>query len=101
MDIRTLLLIILAVIAALTIVFYQYFFKARHKGSLRIVLASLRFIVLFGAFLLLINPKFVDKEYFLEKSNLIILLDDSASMLKSSSADDIEDYVKEISENEA
>ncbi|MEM8846965.1 MAG: VWA domain-containing protein [Bacteroidota bacterium] len=101
MDIRTLLLIILAVIAALTIVFYQYFFKARHKGSLRIVLASLRFIVLFGAFLLLINPKFVDKEYFLEKSNLILLLDDSASMLKSSSADDIEDYVKEISENEA
>ncbi|MEM9361542.1 MAG: VWA domain-containing protein [Bacteroidota bacterium] len=101
MDIRTLLLIILAVIAALTIVFYQYFFKARHKGSLRIVLASLRFVVLFGAFLLLINPKFVDKEYFLEKSNLILLLDDSASMLNSSNANDIQGYVTEILENEA
>ncbi|MEM9076236.1 MAG: VWA domain-containing protein [Bacteroidota bacterium] len=101
MDIRTLLLIILAVIAALTIVFYQYFFKARRKGSLRIILASLRFVVLFGAFLLLINPKFVDKEYFLEKSNLILLLDDSASMLKSSRTEDIQNYIAEIRDDDA
>ncbi|PRX55054.1 hypothetical protein [Flagellimonas meridianipacifica] len=100
MDIRTLLLIILAVIAALTIVFYQYFFKARHKGSLRVILASLRFVTLLAAFLLLINPKFIDEEYFLEKSNLILLLDDSASMLKSTNADDIERYIAEILNNE-
>ena len=101
MEIRTVLLIILAVIAALTIVFYQYFFKSRHKGKLRIVLSSLRFLVLFGVFLLLINPKFINEEYFLEKSNLILLLDDSASMIKSSSADDIKGYVANLQNNEA
>ncbi|WP_435625604.1 vWA domain-containing protein [Flagellimonas sp.] len=101
MEIRTVLLIILAVIAALTIVFYQYFFKSRHKGSLRIVLASLRFVVLFGAFLLLINPKFIDEDYFLEKSNLILLLDDSASMTKSSNAEDIKRAVANFQNNEA
>ncbi len=101
MEIRTALLIILAGIAALTIVFYQYFFKARHKGGLRITLAFLRFLVLFGALLLLINPKFVKEEYFLEKSNLILLLDDSASMLKSSDGNAISEYVGNLVENEA
>nr|WP_298998699.1 VWA domain-containing protein [uncultured Allomuricauda sp.] len=101
MDIRTLLLIILAVIAALTIVFYQYFFKTNQKGSLKIILTALRFLMLFAAFLLLINPKLIDKEYYLEKSNLILLLDDSSSMLKSSNADDIERYIAKIQDNEA
>ncbi len=101
MEIRTVLLIILAAIAALTIVFYQYFFKAKRKGWLRIQLAILRFLVLFGAFLLLINPQFIDNEYFLEKSNLVLLLDDSSSMLQSSSEDQIGSYINQLSKNQA
>ena len=78
MEIRTVLLIVLAAIAALTIVFYQYFHKTRKRGKLSIILASLRFCALFSGLLLLINPKFKKNEYSLEKTNLIVLVDDSS-----------------------
>ena len=100
MEIRTALLIFLAAIAALTIVFYQYFFKNTQKGTLKIVLAALRFVVIFCAFLLLINPKFVDTEYFLEKSNLVLLMDDSESMQKFPEAQNLSEEAKKILEDE-
>ena len=83
MEIRTVLLIVLAAIAALTLVFYQYFYKNPRKGGLKAILAFLRFIALFGGLLLLVNPKITKRDYTLEKSNLIVLMDDSESMQES------------------
>ncbi|RDY61629.1 VWA domain-containing protein [Flagellimonas nanhaiensis] len=80
MEISTVLLIVLAAIAALIIVFYQYFYKNPRKGRQRIFLAFFRFVALFGGLLLLVNPKFVKKDFTIEKSNLIVLVDDSESM---------------------
>ncbi|UII75921.1 VWA domain-containing protein [Flagellimonas sp. HMM57] len=100
MEIRTVLLIVLAVIAALTIVFYQYFYKARKRGKLSIILASLRFCALFGALLLLINPKFKRNEYSLEKANLIVLVDDSSSIQDAAEEIGIKDKVNSIVENQ-
>ncbi len=86
MELRTVLLIILSAVAAIVIVFYQYFYKNRKKGSLKVSLSILRFIVIFSGLLLLVNPKFVSKDYYIEKANLIILADDSFS-IKESGAD--------------
>lgn len=99
MDLRTVLLIVLAAITALTLVFYQYFYKNPRKGSLKIVLAALRFITLFCTFLLLINPKFIDRDYFLEKANLIVLVDDSSSMLEAQSETPVQQVVDQLKAN--
>ncbi|MEO1547572.1 MAG: hypothetical protein AAFU74_12585 [Bacteroidota bacterium] len=71
MEVRSVLLILFAVLAAAVIVFYQYFYKKKIKGYLPYLLAFLRFVVLFSALLLLINPKMVNREYYVEKSNLV------------------------------
>ncbi|PWL38978.1 hypothetical protein DKG77_12180 [Flagellimonas aquimarina] len=100
MEINTVLLIVLAAVAALSTVFFQYFYKNSRKGSLRTILAGLRFISLFCALLLLINPKFTTHEYFLEKANLIVLVDDSSSMKDASEENLVESQVERVLENE-
>ncbi|MFC4220299.1 VWA domain-containing protein [Flagellimonas marina] len=100
MDFSTVLLIILAAITALTVVFYQYFYKNTRKGSLKFVLAALRFTTLFCALLLLINPKFINRDYYLEKANLIVLVDDSSSMQDAQTASPISELVNQLATNE-
>jgi hypothetical protein len=100
MELRTVLLIVLAAIAALSLVVYQYFFKNPRKGSLKIILAALRFLTLFCGLLLLINPKFVNRDYFLEKANLIVLVDDSSSMLQAQSQDNLSGMLQTLSDNQ-
>ncbi|EAR01224.1 hypothetical protein [Maribacter sp. HTCC2170] len=80
MQITTVLLVILAAIAAMGIVLFQYFYKQKSKGKLRWALSFLRFVSLFAIFLLLINPKFVKKDFSITKSNLIFLVDNSSSI---------------------
>lgn len=101
MEFSTVLLIILAVAAALILVYFQYFYKNPRKGSLKIILAALRFITLFCGLLLLINPKFVSKDYFVEKANLILLVDNSTSMQDALSQTDISQAIQQISQNDA
>lgn len=96
MDLRTVLLIVLAVVAALTIVFYQYFYKNPRKGSLKIILAALRFVTLFCGLLLLINPKFEDNDYYVEKANLVLLVDHSSSMQETSSKNELSEVIRTL-----
>ncbi|TAI48738.1 VWA domain-containing protein [Flagellimonas allohymeniacidonis] len=100
MEIRTALLILLSASAAFTIVFYQYFYRNPKKGSLKTILAGLRFVALFCAFLLLVNPKLVKNEYFLEKANLIFLVDDSASMQQSNKSEEALKALQVLESNE-
>ncbi|WP_108246087.1 VWA domain-containing protein [Muricauda brasiliensis] len=101
MELSTVLLIVLAVAAALTFVYFQYFYKNPRKGSLKIILAALRFITLFCGLLLLINPKFVSKDYYIEKVNLILLVDNSTSMGGASSETEISSAISQIKQNKA
>ncbi len=82
MQTQTILFIILGVIASLLVVWVQYFYKSSLKGRLRILLSILRFISVFGFLFLLINPQFSKKEYQIEKSNLVVLTDNSSSVNK-------------------
>ncbi len=101
MDLSTVLLIFLAVAAALTLVYFQYFYKNPRKGSLKIILAALRFVTLFCGLLLLINPKFISKDYFVEKANLILLVDNSTSMEDASSVTEISQAITQIKQDDA
>lgn len=101
MDLSTVLLIIIAVATALILVYFQYFYKNPRKGSLKTILAALRFVTLFCGLLLLINPKFVSKDYFVEKANLILLVDNSTSMENASSQAEISRVIAQLKQDEA
>ncbi|MEL6484004.1 MAG: VWA domain-containing protein, partial [Bacteroidota bacterium] len=100
MEVRSVLLILFAVLAAAVIVFYQYFYKKKVKGYLPFLLAFLRFVVLFSALLLLINPKMVNREYYVEKSNLVLLVDDSESMQTVPNTDDVLEFLDNVNADE-
>lgn len=94
MDTQTVFLIILAAIVALGLVLFQYYYKSKKKGRLGILLSFLRFITWFAAFLLLINPKFSKDEYTVEKTNLLLLSDNSSSISKYGS--DVESALEKL-----
>ncbi|MEP2281262.1 VWA domain-containing protein [Maribacter sp.] len=94
MESITVLYIILAAIVALGIVVFQYIYKQKAKSKIHWLLAFLRFIGIFGLLVLLINPKFSQKTYTLEKPNLVILADNSTSILKSE--DDLQLLISEL-----
>ncbi len=97
MQTSTVLLIILAAIVALGLVLFQYYYKSRKRGKLSVLLSFLRFIGLFGLLVLLINPKFSKSEYTLEKTNLILLTDNSSSLAKSTES--VQEVLNEIQIN--
>ena len=87
MQTTTLVGLFLAALITLLIVFYQYFYKSKRNRKLQIPLAALRFIGVFGVFLLLLNPSFTKTSLLTEKQDLIILLDDTYS-IKSVAAEE-------------
>ncbi len=98
MQTETVLLIGLAIVFALSIALFQYYYKAKRKSALRPLLASLRFLSVFGLLLLLINPKLSKTSYTIEKPNLVLLVDNSESIKQY--GDSINKLVEEISTND-
>ncbi|WP_396634573.1 VWA domain-containing protein [Maribacter sp. R86514] len=98
MESITVLYIILAAIVALGIVVFQYIYKQKAKSNIHWLLAFLRFVGVFGLLLLLINPKFSQKSYTLEKPNLVILADNSTSI--SESQNDLRRLISELKDAE-
>lgn len=80
MTASTVLWLLLSVLAAFALSFYQYLFKAKKRSRLHIFLALLRFITLFSVFVLLINPVITHKDLETVKTPLPILLDNSQSI---------------------
>lgn len=76
----TLAYILLAVVFSITVVWFQYYFKVKRNHGIRHWLAFFRFFGIMGLSLLLINPKINKNTYTLEKSNLVLLADNSSSI---------------------
>lgn len=91
MQVQSVFLLILAAIIALGIVYFQYFHKIKTKARWHYLLATLRFIAIFGFLLILINPKMTKEEVSLEKRNLLILKDLSSSIDNPLSAQQLSD----------
>ena len=97
MQTTTVLLIILAALVALSFAVYQYFTHIKKKSKLYYALALLRFLSIFGVLLLLINPEFAKTDYTVEKTNLIVLTDNSSSMKLEK--ENVSQIIKGLEEN--
>jgi hypothetical protein len=80
MTATTVLLLIVAALAAFGLSFYQYLFGAKKKSKTLFFLAFLRFVTLFAVFVLLINPVMSHKDLQVAKTPLPVLLDNSQSI---------------------
>ena len=101
MPLETVLLIVLAVIISAAAVIFQYTRSGIREKNYYRGLIVLRFLALLTLFLLLINPKVSRQEYTLEKSDLIVLVDNSRSISHLKMKEDVLRTVEEISESEA
>ena len=70
MTTSTILLLLLSIVLAGGLSYFQYYYKAKNKSKLHLFLALLRFAVYFGILLLLINPKITSHSYEIQKTPL-------------------------------
>lgn len=80
MTTNTILLILLSILIAGGLSFFQYYFKAKNKTKTTLLLAFLRFFSIFGILLLLINPKITSNIFEIVKTPLPIVVDNSSSI---------------------
>ena len=99
MSTETLLYIILAGIVALLLALFQYKYKTKGASKSNALFAFLRFITFFSVLLLLINPKFEQVKYYTEKPNLVIAVDNSASIKHLKQAENAKAVLKAITTN--
>ena len=81
MTTNTILLLLLSLLIAGGLSFFQYYFKAKTKSKVNLVLAFLRFLSIFGILLLLINPIMSRKTLETIKTPLPIVVDNSSSII--------------------
>ena len=80
MDTQTLLYIILSGIVAILLALFQYKHKEKSMSKLNMLFSFLRFLSIFSVLLLLINPKFEQLSFFIEKPSLVVAIDNSSSI---------------------
>lgn len=95
----TIFLLILSVVIAGLLSFFQYLYKVKNKSTLHLFLTFLRFITYFTVFLLLINPIISRKILETSKTPLPILFDNSASINELEAAEKAKSIYKALSEN--
>ncbi len=100
MTSQTILYIIISAVLALLIVLYMYAYKTKFSNKLKWIYGSLRFVTLFLILLLLINPKFRTETYSINKPNLPILVDNSASVAELNLSGKVLDFVESLKNNE-
>jgi hypothetical protein len=81
MTLNTALLIVLSLLVAGGLSFFQYYYKANNRSKLILFLAFLRFVSIFGVLLLLINPVISTKSEEIIKPYLSIVVDNSSSIV--------------------
>ncbi|WP_264550909.1 hypothetical protein [Flavobacterium sp. N2038] len=80
MTTNTILLLLLSLVIAGGLSYFQYFFKAKNKSNLIWFLAFLRFLAIFGLLVLLINPIISKSSLEITKTPLAIAVDNSSSI---------------------
>lgn len=80
MTTNSILLLLLSLVIAGGLSYFQYFFKAKNKSNLIWFLAFLRFMAIFGLLVLLINPVISKSSLEITKTPLAIAVDNSSSI---------------------
>jgi len=74
------LLILLSLLIAGGLSFFQYYYQAKNKSKLNLFLAFLRFLAVFGILLLLINPVISTNTIVITRPVLPVVVDNSSSI---------------------
>ena len=80
MTTNTILLLLLSLVIAGGLSYFQYFFKAKSYSKVNMLLAFLRFLAIFGLLVLLINPVITKNSLEVTKTPLAIAVDNSSSI---------------------
>ena len=80
MTTNTILLILLSLVIAGSLSFFQYLYKVKNKSKVNLFLAFLRFITIFFILLLLINPIITTNKLEIIKTPLPVVVDNSSSI---------------------
>ncbi len=99
MTTNTILLIFLSLLIAGGYSYYNYFYKAKIKMKVHLVLAFLRFISVFSVLLLLINPIISNKTLEIVKTPLVIAVDNSSSISDLKATKITRDLYKKLTSN--
>ncbi|ESU27193.1 hypothetical protein FLJC2902T_21670 [Flavobacterium limnosediminis JC2902] len=99
MTTSTILLLLLSVLIAAGLSFYQYLYKANYKSKLHLFLAFLRFASLFLIFVLLINPIISRKTFETSKTPLPIVVDNSQSVKELGQDNVARELSRKLAEN--
>ena len=99
MTTNTILLILLSLVIASGLSFYQYYYKAKTKSKVNLVLAFLRFLSIFGILLLLINPIITRNTLEIIKTPLPIVVDNSSSIVDLKANEISIELYKKLSQN--
>lgn len=97
----TIFLILLSLVIAGLLSFYQYFYKVKNRSKTTFILAFLRFISIFSILVLLINPIFSRKTNEIEKIPLPIIVDNSNSIAVLENTNKVSDLFRTILNNKA
>ena len=100
MTINTVILILLALLAAGCLSFFQYYFKAKTTSTITLVLAFLRFLAVFGILVVLINPIISRTTYETIKPTLALVVDNSASIADLKAGETTRNVYKNLVEND-
>jgi hypothetical protein len=101
MNTNTILLIIVSVVIAAILSYFQYLHKVKNKSKLILFLTFLRFLSFFSILLLLVNPIISKKTYEITKTPLPIVVDNSESIAMLKQVENASALSKKILENTA
>ena len=99
MNTTTILLLLVSILIAAGLSFYQYLYKVKIKSNVTLLLPFLRFFSIFGLLLLLINPIVSRKTVETVKTPLPIVIDNSASITDLKADKSAMEVFQKLSEN--
>ena len=99
MTTNTILFLLLSLVIASGLSFFQYYYKAKTKSKVNLVLGFLRFISIFGILLLLINPIISRSTFEVVKTPLPIIVDNSSSIVDLKVNEMVLELYKKLSQN--
>ena len=99
MTITTIFLIVISLVVAGGLSFYQYLYNAKNKSKVNLFLAFLRFASIFLILLLLINPIITKNTLEIVKTPLALVVDNSSSVTFLNTKEKALELYKKISLN--
>ncbi|WP_310381217.1 hypothetical protein [Flavobacterium sp.] len=99
MTTNTILLLLLSILIAGGLSYFQYYYKAKTKSRVNLVLVFLRFLSIFGILLLMINPIMSRKILETIKTPLPIVVDNSSSIIDLNAKETALELFKKLYQN--